>query len=367
MRWLKNNEFCHIIMPLLNLLMLPIAVVYKAITDFRNHLYNIGSRPSVQFDRFVISVGNLTVGGTGKTPFVELLIRLLMPDHKLAVLSRGYGRKTSGFRLAGPDDNAKTLGDEPFQYQTKFGKHISVAVGEDRAMAIPEILFHEEDVELFILDDAYQHRRVRPDLNILLNDFHRPFYEDRVMPAGLLRESRRHAGRADVVVVTKCPDELSAPDMQQIQLKIQKYAGSEIPVFFSGIRYLEPKSIYGTSKISKHVFLFSGIANHEPLEHYVKDQYQLLDHKKFPDHYSYRTSDLSQLARRFDQIELVDKCLLTTEKDMVRLLSMEEQFLQAYPVFYLPIELYFLKNEDSFARLLANKIAGKNGDRGSKS
>lgn len=354
-------------MPLLKLLLLPLAVVYKAITDFRNHLYNIGSRPSVQFDRFVISVGNLTVGGTGKTPFVELLVRHLMPKHKLAVLSRGYGRKTSGFRLAEADDNAKTLGDEPFQYQTKFGRHIAVAVGEDRAMAIPEILFREEDVELIILDDAYQHRRVRPDLNILLNDFHRPFYEDRLMPAGLLRESRKHASRADVVVVTKCPDQLIESDMQHIQLEIQKYAGHDTPVYFSGIRYLEPQSIYGTGKMSKHVFLFSGIANHKPFEHYVKKQYQLLGHKKFPDHYSYSNGELRQIARRFDQIELADKCLLTTEKDMVRLLSMNEQFLQAYPVFYLPIELYFLKNEDSFARLLGNKIAVKNGDRGSKS
>jgi tetraacyldisaccharide 4'-kinase len=354
-------------MPLLKLLLLPFAVVYKAITDFRNHLYNIGSRPSVQFDRFVISVGNLTVGGTGKTPFVELLIRHLMPDHKLAVLSRGYGRKTSGFRLAEAADNAITLGDEPFQYQAKFGKHITVAVGEDRAMAIPEILFREEDVELFILDDAYQHRRVRPDLNILLNDFHRPFYKDRVMPAGLLRESRKHASRADVVVVTKCPEQMNESDMRHIQLEIQRYTGSGTPVFFSGIRYLEPKSIYGTSKMTKQVFLFSGIANHEPFEQYVKMQYRLLDHKKFPDHYTYNTSDLRQLARRFDQIEQADKCLLTTEKDMVRLLSMNEQFLQSYPVFYLPIELYFLKNEDSFARILASKIAGKNGDRGSKS
>jgi tetraacyldisaccharide 4'-kinase len=353
-------------MPQLKLLLLPFAVVYKAITDFRNHLYNIGSKPSTQFDRLVISVGNLTVGGTGKTPFVELLIRHLMPKYKLAVLSRGYGRKTSGFRLATADDNAKTLGDEPFQYQTRFGKDVTVAVGEDRAMAIPEILFRKDDVELVILDDAYQHRRVRAGLNILLNDFQRPFYKDHVMPAGLLRESRKHADRADVVVVTKCPAELDEPEMRQIQFEIQKYAGTETPVFFSCIRYLEPKSIYGANKMPKHVFLFSGIANHKPIEDYVKKQYQLLDHKKFPDHYSYSNGDLRQLARRFDQIELADKCLLTTEKDMVRLLSMNEQFLRAYPVFYLPIELYFLKNEDSFTRLLANKIVEKNGDIGSK-
>jgi tetraacyldisaccharide 4'-kinase len=353
-------------MPLLKLLLLPFSLVYKAITDFRNHLYNIGSKPSVEFDRFVISVGNLTVGGTGKTPFVELLIRHLMPNHKLAVLSRGYGRTTRGFRLADQDDNAKTLGDEPFQYQTKFGKQIEVAVGEDRAMAIPEILFRNEQIELIILDDAYQHRRVRPDFNILLNDFLRPFYKDLVMPGGLLRESRKHASRADVVVVTKCPEDLSMSQMEKIQLDIQKYAGADTPVYFSGIRYLKPKKIHGTGTMPTNVFLFSGIANHQPFENYIKSRYQLIDHKKFPDHHSYTTEDIRQIAKRFDQIDLDEKCLLTTEKDMVRLLSTNEQFLKAYPVFYLPIELYFLKNEDSFAKLLERKIAEKNRDKGSK-
>ena len=154
---------------------MPFTFIYKIITDFRNHLYDIGSRKSIEFDRFIISVGNLSVGGTGKTPFVELLIRELADLYHLAVLSRGYRRKTRGFRLAGPEDNARTLGDEPFQYYRKYNKRIKVAVAEERALAIPEIVFNENKIRIVILDDAYQHRSVKPQLNILLTDYNHPF------------------------------------------------------------------------------------------------------------------------------------------------------------------------------------------------
>ncbi|MCK5369797.1 MAG: tetraacyldisaccharide 4'-kinase, partial [Cyclobacteriaceae bacterium] len=165
-------------MPILRILLLPFAIVYKLITDIRNHLYNIGYKRSKKFDRFIISVGNLTVGGTGKTPFVELLIREMKNKYQLAVLSRGYKRKTSGFIIAKDTDNSETLGDEPFQYYTKYGKEVVIAVGEKRALAIPEIISHDNEIDIIILDDAYQHRSVTPHLNILLNDYNRPFYDD---------------------------------------------------------------------------------------------------------------------------------------------------------------------------------------------
>jgi tetraacyldisaccharide 4'-kinase len=339
-------------MSVLKLLLLPLSFCYKLITDLRNHLYDIGNKTSVQFDRLVISVGNLTVGGTGKTPFVELLIRMLGKKHHLAVLSRGYGRKTRGYRLAASDDDATTLGDEPFQYYKKFGKEIIVAVGEARALAIPEILFDDDQVEVIVLDDAFQHRSVRPGLNILLSDFGRPFYSDMVLPAGRLRESRKHARRADMVVVTKCPPDLDHSSMNDIEKQIQRYAGQNVPVYFSGIRYLEPIRFFGDQPFVDNVFLFSGIAHHVALEKYVRANFNLLTHKKFPDHHYYSESDIEKLVREFDDISTKNKCLLTTEKDMVRLLSMKQQFLAAYPVFYLPIELYFLENEDSFAAAL---------------
>ena len=312
----------------------------------------------MEFNRFIISVGNLTVGGTGKTPFVELLIREMKAEHQLAVLSRGYKRKTHGFRLADERDDSGTLGDEPTQYFIKYGKDVRIAVGEDRALAIPEIIFRDEKVDVIILDDAYQHRSVKPQLNFLLNDYHRPFYKDYVLPSGLLRESRKHASRADIIIVTKCPDDLGKQEMDSIEQQIAHYAGKTKPVYFTGIKYLVPQKLYGDRDFSKDVFLFSGIANSSPLEEFVEKHYNLLGHRKFPDHYSFTKKDLSDLIISFEEIISDDKCLLTTEKDMVRLISMKEsgKVLLDYPVFYLPIELYFLKNGDCFANELENKV-----------
>ena len=345
-------------MPILRILLLPFAIVYKLITDIRNHLYNIGYKRSEKFDRFVISVGNLTVGGTGKTPFVELLIREMKNKYRLAVLSRGYKRKTRGFIIANDTDNSETLGDEPFQYYTKYGKEVVIAVGEKRALAIPEIISHDNEIDIIILDDAYQHRSVTPHLNILLNDYNRPFYDDYVLPAGLLRESRNHANRADIVVVTKCPEELDNREMEVIKQRIHKYSGSSKPIFFTGIKYLKPQRLFGSQNFSNDVMLFTGIANSFLLENYIEKNYNLLGHRKFSDHYAFTKKDLSDLIESFEEINCDSKCLLTTEKDMVRILGLKEEarFLNEYPVFYLPIELYFLENGDFFAKHLNNEL-----------
>ena len=195
-------------MKLLRWLFFPVSILYGLAMRFRNHLYDIGKKPQVEFDRVVISVGNLSMGGTGKTPMVEYLIRLLKADYKLATLSRGYRRKTRGYRMANAEDNAITIGDEPFQYYRKFGNEISVCVGEERVIAIPSAIMENEDIELFLLDDAYQHRKVARDFNILLSDYNQPFYTDYILPTGDLREPRKGAKRADCVIVTKCPDAL---------------------------------------------------------------------------------------------------------------------------------------------------------------
>lgn len=346
-------------MPILRILLLPFAFLYKLITDFRNHLFDIGNRKSIEFDRFIINVGNLAVGGTGKTPFVELLIRELNGSLNIAVLSRGYKRKTRGFRLANSKDNAMTLGDEPFQYFTKFGSEVKVAVGEDRALAIPEIIFRDEATQLVILDDAYQHRSVKPQLNILLSDYNRPFYNDYVMPAGRLRESRKHANRADAIVITKCPENIDTPEIEKIERHVQAYSKTGTPIFYTGIKHLEPKRLFGSEDFSENVYLFSGIANATPLVNYVDTNFNLLGHKKYPDHYSFSIGDLKEIMSSFAKVKTKNKCLLTTEKDMVRLLSMKEEagFLMEYPIFYLPIELYFLRNGDFFADYLKEEIS----------
>ena len=337
-------------MPRLRILLAPLACIYKLITDFRNHLYDIGSWKSTTFDRFVISVGNLTVGGTGKTPFVELLVNHLKERYQIAILSRGYKRNTRGFRLASIEDDANTIGDEPFQYFMKYGKEISVAVGEERALAIPELLLYDESIQLIILDDAFQHRSVNPQLNILLSDFFRPFYEDYVLPAGLLRESRKHAKRADSIVVTKCPNELNEEEMHSIEKKIRKYCSDETQIYFSGIRYLSPEHVYGNEYFSHDILLISGIANPILLEEHINQNYNLLDHKRFPDHHSFTHKDIHEIIEAFGTYNSENKCILTTEKDVGRLKSTQAgvRFLEEYPVFYLPIELYFLRNEDSF-------------------
>ena len=192
-------------MILLRILLFPFSWLYYLITQIRNRLYDRGLKPSVKFELPVICVGNLTVGGTGKTPMIEHLIRLLQNRFKVATLSRGYGRATKGIRIAGPSENASTIGDEPFQFYTKFGKRITVAVGEERALAIPTILQECSDTQIILLDDGFQHRKVSPGFSILLTDYHRPFYNDFLLPSGRLRESRWGAERADVIVVTKCP------------------------------------------------------------------------------------------------------------------------------------------------------------------
>lgn len=349
-----NSDIRH--MMVLKLLLLPFSFLYKIITDLRNHLYDAGLRPSTSFDRVVISVGNLTVGGTGKTPFVELLVRLLSSDFNIAILSRGYGRKTRGFRLASGDDTSLTLGDEPFQYHKKFGDKLHVAVGEERALAIPQILFEHENVNLIILDDAFQHRSVKPQINILLNDYNRPFYDDLLMPAGRLRESKKHASRADLVVVTKCPEQLKDGEMDTIQRKINNFTGEHVPVYFTSVRYLEPVDVAGKKPNSTDFYLFTGIANPVPMVAYVQGRYEYRGHKEYPDHHDFTQRDITFLREKIEQLKATGTSLLTTEKDYMRILSAHPQFLSAYPVFYLPIELYFLKNEDCFARNLTSMI-----------
>ena len=171
-------------MAILRVLLFPFAIIYNVITSLRNRLYDQGVKPSIKFELPVIGVGNLTAGGTGKTPLTEYLIRLLARNYKVATLSRGYGRRTKGFRIAQPTDSAATVGDEPFQFFVKFGDRVKVAVGEERALAIASLLQQYPRTEVILLDDAFQHRRVIPSLNILLTDYHRPFYEDLLLPAG---------------------------------------------------------------------------------------------------------------------------------------------------------------------------------------
>ncbi|WP_316933142.1 tetraacyldisaccharide 4'-kinase [Spirosoma radiotolerans] len=321
----------------------------------RNWLFNshllVSFCPSV----YTISVGNLTVGGTGKTPMIEFLIKRSVsrqPNRSgaTATLSRGYGRQTTGFRLANETDTASTIGDEPLQLYRKFSPAIRVYVGERRADAIQAIMALEPETKQVLLDDAYQHRAVQPHLNILLMDYNRPFYADYPFPAGRLREGRNGARRADAVVVTKCPTDLFATEQQRISAKIRPYTRPDVPIFFAGLQYDLPVSFATRQAVSRlgDVLLVSGLANASPLEQYVRQTYRLVRHVPFSDHHAYSRPDFDTLLDRLPP----QTALLTTEKDWVKLDALlTDQERATLPLYYLPVAVRFLPGQE--ARFMA--------------
>jgi tetraacyldisaccharide 4'-kinase len=343
-------------MPFLKILLWPFTVLYNLVTKVRNYLYDIGHKPSFQFETVVICVGNLNVGGSGKTPMIEYLVRLLGDTYSLAILSRGYGRKTKGIRLASEQDDAFTLGDEPYQYYRKFGKKVTVCVGEERALAIPTILNERPETQVILLDDAFQHRTVVPQFSILLTEFSKPFYKDFLMPFGRLRESRSGAKRADAIIVTKCQQTI-ANDMVS---EVQRYSGNK-PVFFSGLEHKKAEAFVEGNVIGKKVILVSGIANSAKLEEFVTSNYQLIQHFKFGDHHPYSQSDI-------EKIEVAAKAqgaesILTTEKDMVKLISAKlKTYLSEKLWFYLPVETVFVNRGSEFDEMVLAVVGSKVGE-----
>lgn len=342
-------------MNLFTLLLYPLAVLYDTATRIRNYLFDIGYKRSFEFDTRVVSVGNLTVGGTGKTPMIEYLIRLLKSQYNISTLSRGYGRKSKGFKLASSEDSAKTIGDEPYQFFHKF-EDIHVAVGEERAVAIPFILAERPKTELILLDDAFQHRPVKPNFSILLSDYHRPFYNDYLLPAGRLREARKGASRADVVVITKCPESLAEDEQMTISNEVQKYTTA--PVYFSHTEYGSLTPVFSTDSVSSlHVILFSGLASSKHFSKYVRSKYQVIEEVSFGDHHDYTITDIENLVALKKKHLNKDVCFVTTEKDMVKLLSPEiKSVFSSNAVFYLPIETKFLKDGQNFDTMVLENL-----------
>jgi tetraacyldisaccharide 4'-kinase len=326
------------IVPLTRFLLLPFSWLYGLITLLRNLFYDAGIFNSYSFEPAVICVGNLNVGGTGKSPMIEYLARLLSEKWQVAILSRGYKRKTSGFRLASDVDNASTLGDEPFQfYKTMRGK-VTIAVCADRAEGIRAILNSNPSIQVILLDDAFQHRRVKPLFSILLTELANPFHKDFVLPAGRLREWRSGAKRADVIVVTKCD---SAELQEQVGRELSVY---QKPVFFSRIRYKAPQPFDGRGEMGKEIVLVTGIANPKPLVDYLEKNYKIVRHFAFADHHSFQKEEIEMMQRE------ATSSILTTEKDFVRLVSPENKsLLDESRWFYLPIESEFINTGSEFA------------------
>lgn len=334
---------------MLRLLLFPFSIIYDLITRVRNHLYHIGHKSSFRFDVPVISIGNLNIGGSGKTPATEYLIRLLSANYRLATLSRGYGRRSKGFRIATDKDDATTIGDEPYQMFRKFRDTVIVTVGEERAFAIPNILQEYDDLDAILLDDAFQHRSVNPHFSILLTEYGHPFTRDYVLPAGNLREARKGASRADVVIVTKCPGERT--EMEIITADVRKYAGNK-PVFFSQLKYRELVSFGNLSSPTGKIIIVTGIARPGGLVDYLKTQFEIVKHLRFGDHHQFTESDVNDI--HYEARQLSDATIVTTEKDMVRLRSFRS--VADHPWFYIPVEMEFLKNGSEFDMLIARQL-----------
>lgn len=348
-------------MEFLKLLLFPLSLVYGLITGFRNILFDLKLLPSKEFDLPVISVGNLSTGGTGKTPHVEYLVRLLSPSFKVSTLSRGYGRKTKGFIQAGENDNASTIGDEPIQYFRKF-RETGVFVDEKRRRGVGGILKSKPDTQVVILDDAFQHRYVKPGLSLLLTDYHHLYCNDYPLPSGRLREFRAGAKRADIIIVTKSPKVLSPIERRKIILDLKPQNHQR--VYFSFIRYGQIQSLwthpssYKSCDKYNFILLFAGIANVYPLQDQLKRMCNELLVIQFPDHHQYTARDLDKIKRNFDDIYSRNKILVTTEKDAMRLLNpaIMEQATRM-PVHYLPIEVEFHgRDKESFNDQILNYV-----------
>jgi tetraacyldisaccharide 4'-kinase len=338
-------------MNLLRKILFPFAILYGLITSIRNFLFDKGILKSYSFDVPVIAVGNLSVGGTGKTPQIEYLIRLLSPKYKVATLSRGYKRQSEGFVLADSNSNVAILGDEPFQFYSKFS-NIQVAVDTDRKNGIEQLLSLPEKPEVILLDDAYQHRKVKAGFYILLTSYGDLYSGDFMLPTGNLRESRSGAKRANVIIVTKCPATLSLDEQNDIKrfLLRRNDKGDNQELYFSYIDYDD--SIYSEDKILKvseiknvDKLLLAGIAKPEPFFGYLQDE--KVECLTYPDHHHFTEKDLLEIKNKSQ-----NKIIITTEKDFVRL----KGSIAKEQLFYLPIRSSFLSGSDNFDKTIINYV-----------
>lgn len=327
-------------MNLLRKILFPFAILYGIITSIRNLLFDNGFLKSYSFDLPIIAVGNLSVGGTGKTPQIEYLIRLLSENYKIATLSRGYKRQSKGFVLADSSSNAEILGDEPFQFFEKFPA-IQVAVDADRKNGIEQLLSQSVKPDVILLDDAFQHRKVKAGFYILLTSYGDLYSDDFILPTGNLRECRGGAKRADVVIVTKCPPNLSPDEQNSIKTKLNLSSNQEL--YFTFIAYDD--SIYSENKkiavseIQKeNQLLLAGIAKPEPFFTYLKSNTNQQDCLTYPDHHHFTEKDILEIKNKAQ-----NKIIITTEKDYVRL----KNSVLAGQLFYLPIKSSFISGPDT--------------------
>lgn len=335
----------------------PFALLYWLVIAIRNWLYNKKILRSASFAFPLICIGNLSVGGTGKSPMVEYLVRLLKNEFKVATLSRGYKRRTKGYALANKESTALEIGDEPMQFYIKF-PDVPVAVGEERMDAIPQLLHDRPGTEAIILDDAFQHRAIKAGLNILLTEYGNLFTRDFYLPTGDLRDLKSEYKRAEIMVVTKCKPDLTVHEKQKVIEEINPQPGQSI--FFASIEYGQPYHIFNHTGFSltenTEVLLVSGIANPKPLKSLLEKHSKTYYMLQYADHRIFTIDDLKEIRKRFASMEAVNKIILTTEKDAVRLVKFKMEIAD-WPLYVIPVRHHFLYGEgDRFNQLIINFI-----------
>lgn len=361
-----NNQVRYI-------LLLPVSILYGITVIIRNWLYNTGLLPSAEKAIPTISIGNITIGGTGKTPHAEFLITELRSLYHIGFLSRGYKRLTKGFVLARQNADARKIGDEPYQIYQKFAP-IPVAVCENRSRGIDLLQQHHPELELILLDDAFQHRRLRPGFSILLTDYHRLHTRDHLLPGGNLREPTWGSKRADIIIVTKCPQYLSPIEMRVIELEVRPSFYHE--VYFSTFVYDEPFPVfideiedYPTfSEIRKNkagILLVTGIVTPQLIVEYLRGYTPNIYPLQFADHHDFTTTDFDEIEAKFNSLPQSEKMIIVTEKDAARLIKNK-----AFPktlknhIFALPVRVKILNHkEGSLIKKITDYVEENSGNR----
>lgn len=348
----------------IQILLWPLSVLYRLSVGIRNRLFDYKILRSISFEIPIISVGNITVGGTGKTPFVEFLLSFLKENFNAAILSRGYKRKSKGFLMVTKDRKVQESGDEPLQIKNKHPE-IQVAVDRNRVHGIQELKKRNPNLNVIILDDAFQHRYVQAGLSIMLIDFNRPFFSDRFLPMGTLRESPHEMKRAHIIIITKCPDQLKPIDQRLIRKELNTFPYQKL--FFTGFNYHAIQPVFSvespllSDEICKndkyHILLVTGIANTKPLRKHIRSFSPRIKEIKFADHHYYSEKDLLRINQIFESMES-PKLILTTEKDAVRLRELST-IIQPDPAvwYYVPVEIkIFNQEKELFKKIIVDYV-----------
>jgi len=355
-------------------LLIPFSWIYYGITSFRNFLYDSKILKSNEYDIPVISIGNITVGGTGKTPHTEFVVNLLKDMFKITILSRGYKRKTKGYVKATQNSTVAEIGDEPKQMSRKFWGTADMCVCENRADGIAEILKEGNDNQLIILDDAYQHRKVHPRVNILLVDYNRPVFEDHLLPWGNLRESAKECARANIVIITKCPDDMKPIDRRVMSKYVDLLPSQSI--YFTNFKYQPLRPVFGGEgqrngevfpqpeiNNDTEILLITGIANTKVLREHVESLYSKhITHLEYKDHYNFGKGDLEDMEEAFAKLP-DNRVVITTEKDAMRLDELGFSEMMRRAMYYLPIEVNFVfDDQDNLKTQLLKYVAEDKGN-----